>query len=84
MSLGFNDSTSVMTPSSLMELKVINRVRNDLLVDRDDEKERIALCVNGVCKLCISRSVIVPIFNRGGTSNCTISGDDNERIMLLY
>ena len=55
------------------------RIPNDLLVDRDDEKERIASCVNGVCKLRISRSVIVLIFNRGGTSNCTISGDDFSR-----
>ena len=52
VSLDFNDSTSVMTPSSLMELKVICSIRNDLLVDRDDEKERIASCVNGVCKCC--------------------------------
>ena len=73
-----------MTPSSLMELKVINRVSNDLLVDRDDE-ERIASCVNGVCKLRILRYVIILIFNRGGTSNCTISGDENEsRVMPLY
>ena len=79
MSLGFNDSTRVRTPSSLMEPKVIHRVFNDLLVDRDDEKERIASCVNGVCKLRISRNVIVPIPNRGGTSNCTISGDEFRR-----
>ena len=58
---------------------MIFKTSNDLLVDRDDEKERIASCVNGVCKLCISRSVIVLIFNRGGTSNCTISGDDFSR-----
>ena len=63
---------------------MINKVCNDLLVDRDDEKERIASCVNGVCKHCISRYVIVPIFNRGGTSNCTISSDEFRSVMLSY